>query len=280
MSSGQNNMSDIIPIIDAHCHVFPDQIAEKSKFAVKDFYEMPMYTTGNTANLDNERKRIVQIGERKYRIIKQLISAPAVTPHQSESINQFISSLVKQDNSLIGFGTVHPDGENSIEQLSEFKKLGLCGLKLHSDFQKFNIDDKKAYPIYEESARLGLPILFHMGDRKFDYSHPRRLQKVLSDIPGLRVIAAHTGGYSHWEEAIDILEPSDRLYFDISSTLQFIEGSLLKDFLDKFGEAHFFFGSDFPMWDPFNELQRLLSFGFSEKTNKALLINNFLNFFQ
>ena len=272
-------MSDIIPVIDAHCHVFPDNIADKSRDAVRDFYELPMYTSGTAANLVNERKRVAEIDGRRYQIVRQLICAPAVTSHQSYSINSFISDLVHNDAALIGFGTVHPDNKDADEQLRRFREMGLCGLKLHSDFQRFDIDDKKAYPIYEEAAHLGVPVLFHMGDRRSEHSLPKRLRVVMNDFPQLTVVAAHTGGYSHWHEALDLLEPSDRLYFDISSTLQIIEEDLFKRFLNRFGVSHFFFGSDFPMWDPHSELKKLLSFGLPDDTIRSLLSDNFLNFY-
>ena len=271
-------MSDIIPIIDAHCHVFPDPIAEKSKDSVRDFYELPMYTSGTAAHLRAERERIITAGGRQYQIVRQLICAPAVTPHQTESINRFIAALVQEDSAFIGFGTLHPGNDDHAEILGNFRAQGLIGLKLHSDFQRFDIDDPAMYPVYREAARLGLPVLFHMGDRKFDYSHPRRLRRVLDDIPELLAVAAHTGGYSHWSEALDVLEPSDRLYFDISSTLQFLDGDMLRKFLDKFGEGHFFFGSDFPMWDPAKELETLVSFGYSEETLQKLTHDNYSEF--
>lgn len=271
-------MSEIIPIIDAHCHVFPDQIAEKSKDAVRDFYDLPMYTSGTISHLAQERNRLQSFGGRQYQVVRQLICSPAVTPHQSDRINQFISSLVREDKALVGFGTLHPDNAHAAEQLASFRELGLRGVKLHSDFQGFDIDDPKAYPIYEEASRLGLPVLFHMGDRRLSHSHPARLRTVLDAFPHLIAIAAHTGGYSHWQEALALLAPSDRLYFDISSTLQMIDGGLLAQFLQKFGETHFFFGSDFPMWDPMQELARLLSFGYPEHTLRGLLAEHFLQF--
>ncbi|MCR5718566.1 MAG: amidohydrolase family protein [Oscillospiraceae bacterium] len=88
------------------------------------------------------------------------------------------------------------------------------------------------------------------------------------------------GGYSHWNEALEILQPSEHLYFDLSSTLQFIDVDLLRKFLDRFGENQFFFGSDFPMWDPAKELQRLLSFGLAEQTLKNILHDNFIRYIE
>ncbi|MBQ4466247.1 MAG: amidohydrolase family protein [Oscillospiraceae bacterium] len=271
-------MSDILDIIDAHCHVFPDPIAEKSRGAVGAFYELPMYTSGTLHNLKQERDRVLEFSGRKFRVARQLICSPAVTGHQTASINAFLSELIRQDPALTAFGTLHPENADYAEILRNFRSQGLVGLKLHSDFQRFPIDDPAMYPVYREAANLGLPVLFHMGDRKLDFSHPRRLRKVLDDIPELTAIAAHMGGYSHWKEALELLEPSDRLYFDISSTLQFVDGALVQKFLHRFGETQFFFGSDFPMWDPAKELERLLSFGFPDEVLQKLLIGNFEQF--
>lgn len=271
-------MSEIFPVIDAHCHVFPDKIAEKSKISVRDFYELPMYTSGTAEHLKNERNNIIEIDGRKFQIVKQLICSPAVVPHQTESINHFISGLVEEDSAFVGFGTLHPENENFSEILAGFRDMYLYGLKVHSDFQQFNIDEPNMYPVYEECTRLKMPVLYHMGDKKLDFSHPRRLAKVLQDIPDLIAVAAHMGGYSHWKEALEVLQPSERLYFDISSTLQFIDGDLLKQFMNRFGTEHFFFGSDFPMWNPETELRTLLSFGFSEEELHALLYSNYQKF--
>ena len=68
----------MIAIIDAHCHVFPDKIAEKSKESVRDFYQLPMYTSGTAAHLKAEKKPF-QLYEQNYQIVKQLIFTPAVT---------------------------------------------------------------------------------------------------------------------------------------------------------------------------------------------------------
>ena len=134
------------------------------------------------------------------------------------------------------------------------------------------------YPVYRTAQGLHLPVLFHMGDRKLDYSHPRRLAHLLQDMPRLTAVAAHMGGYSHWNEALEVLKPSEYLFFDISSTLQFINADLLMKFIRKFGESQFFFGSDFPMWSPAKELETLVNFNYPEKLLYQLLYQNYADF--
>lgn len=122
-----------------------------------------------------------------------------------------------------------------------------------------------------------LPILFHMGDKKLDYSSPCRLKRVLEDIPELRVIAAHMGGYSRWNEAFS-LPASDNLYFDISSSLGIIPQNMFFSFLERFGYEHFFFGSDFPMWNPYDILSILLQYQLDEMTFRGIAYDNFVKF--
>ena len=271
-------MADFIPVIDAHCHVFPDKIAEKSKDAVREFYQLPMYTSGTVSHLQAERNQIIRIENQDYKIIRQLICSPAVVPKQTESINQFISETVQADSAFTGFGTLHQDNSDYETILSGFKNQHLTGLKLHSDFQQFSINESRMYPVYRTAQELHLPVLFHMGDRKLNYSHPEKLACLLKDMPNLTAVAAHMGGYSHWKEAFAVLQPSENLFFDISSTLQFIDGGLLMKFIQKFGESQFFFGSDFPMWNPAKELETLISFHYPEKLVYKLIYQNYADF--
>ncbi len=269
-------MEEYIPVIDTHTHVFPDKIAGKSREAVGKFYSLPMYTTGTEGELDKIRSRTLSYEGKTFRITKQLICSPAVTPTQTEGINRFIGKLSSENPCLIGFGTLHPENKDYREIINGIKESGLRGIKFHSDFQQFNIDDKKMYPIYRLAAEKGLPILFHMGDKKLDYSAPSRLARVIEDIPGLKIIAAHMGGYSRWNEAIR-LPVSENLYFDISSSLGIISYDTFAEFLERFGYEHFFFGSDFPMWEPYEILKILLGAGLEEKVLRAIVYDNFIN---
>lgn len=268
---------EIITVTDAHNHVFPNKIAEKSKVGVSEFYDLPMYTVGTEKELKRIHNEIFTYKNKKYKIGTQLICSPAVTPKQTQSINSFISKLVKRNSNFIGFGTLHPSNENKKEIIDNIIADGLKGIKLHSDFQQFYINDKKAYPIYEYAEEKNIPILFHMGDKKSDYSNPEYLKDVIRDFPNLKITAAHMGGYSAWERAYT-LPKVENLYFDISSTLSFITKDMLCKFIEKFGYEHFFFGSDFPMWNPYSELKILIDYNLDEKIFKAITKSNFEKF--
>ena len=100
------------------------------------------------------------------------------------------------------------------------------------------------------------------------------MAKVLDEVPGLKLIGAHFGGYRRWESALDVYKPGT-LYFDISSSLHFMSRELVFKFFDRFGIENFFWGTDFPMWDHKEELELFFSLGLSEEQNRMILYDNF-----
>lgn len=265
---------EMLPVVDAHTHIFPDGIAEKARDNVSKYYEAPMYTCGKVSELYRVRSGVYK----NRSVTMQLVCSPAITPSQTESINTFISSVCEKDDSLIGFGTLHRDNENYKAEIARMKTLGLKGIKFHPDFQKTNMDDPKLIEIYKEAARMKMPVLFHMGDRVMKYSTADKLRNVLDAVPGLTVIAAHMGGYMHWKDSFDVIPVCDRVYYDISSTMNFVSPEGVRKMLGKFGTDRVFFGSDFPICNPIDELKRLDEIGLNDIDRRRIEYYNFIDF--
>ena len=258
-------------IHDAHTHIFPDKIAAKATKSIGDFYEFDkMYCDATTENLNKT--------DEKIHAGFKLVCSSAVTKEQVDGINTFIVSECSKNPSFLGFAALHPETKNYIEVLDYAQEHGLRGVKFHSDFQRCNIDDKRAYPMYKEMVKRNMPVLFHMGDHRYDFSSPLRLKKLMHDIPDLKIMAAHFGGYHRWDDALT-LEKSKNLYFDTSSALPFMEKEIVYKFFEKFGDDSFLFGTDFPMWNAEEELERFLSLNLGEETNEKVLHKNFEKLF-
>ena len=113
--------------------------------------------------------------------------------------------------------TLHPDFENINDEVERCISMGLKGVKLHPDFQRFHIDDHKAFCIYEAiSGRL--PLLVHTGDFRYQWSKPERMAKVMDEFPAMTVIGAHFGGWSEWDDAARVFKGKN-IYVDTSSTM-------------------------------------------------------------
>ena len=255
-------------IIDAHAHIYPEKIAEKASQAVGDFYGIPMEYGGTVEKLLEEGK--------KAGVSRFLVHSVATTPHQVHSINKFILEEKTKHNEFIGFITLHPDmSSDEIKEEIEFAlNNDFKGIKLHPDFQKFYIDEDRALKIYEQ-ARGKLPILFHMGDKRYDYSSQERLVRVANMFKDLKCIAAHFGGYSTWGNDIqyDNLK-YDNVYFDTSSSLYFLEPYKANQLIKKFGVDKFFFGTDYPMWDAKEELERFNALDLTKEEKEKILSLN------
>ena len=260
------------PIIDAHCHVYPDKIAAKAVEGIGKFYDLSMYYDGRYSTLIDFGGKI---GVKHY-----VIFSVATTPHQVHSINTFIADTVRESGGLMtGLGALHPDSETVEEDIEEIISLGLKGVKMHPDFQKFCIDDKKCYKIYEMCQKHNLPVLLHTGDSRYDYSNPQRMKKVLDDFPELIVIGAHFGGWSCWKEAVETLSGYKNFYVDCSSSFDWLTPEESREITRAYGADHVLFATDFPMWNHKTEYERFMQMNLTDEENRLILSENAVRLF-
>ena len=236
--------------IDFHTHVYPDAIAVKAADNVRQFYN----GLGNPA-IDGSVKTLLERGTLAG--VSEFVVLPvAVQASRTRHINDFILEQVEKQPRFFGYGTIHADMEDVTGEVQYIMDKGLRGIKMHPDYQLFPIDDPRLFPVYEMAGEK-LPFIFHMGDQRYDYSHPARLRHVLDLFPKLQVIAAHFGGYTVQEVAKEALEGKE-CFFDVSSSLMFMEEGLAEKYINHYGAERFVYGSDFPMWDPVVEMERFL----------------------
>ncbi len=235
-------------IIDIHTHIYPDKIARKATESVRDFYQLE----GNKS-MDGTIEMLLQRGAEAG--ISQFVVLPVSNaPNRVRSINSFILEQTQLHQEFIGFGTLHAEMGNLMEEVDWITANGLRGIKMHPDTQRFAIDDARLFPVYE-ALQGKLPVLLHMGDPRYDFSHPVRLRKVLNLFPRLQVIAAHFGGYSMFHTARELLWDTDCV-FDVSSALMFMEKGEPERYINSYGAERMAYGTDYPLWDPVTEVKR------------------------
>ena len=254
-------------IIDAHAHIYPEKIAQKATDTIGLFYDIRMEMPAGTA------ERLIEDGARAG-ISRFVVHSVATTAHQVRSINDFIKRETEAHPEFIGFITLHPDlSEEEVErEVALAQENGMHGIKLHPDFQKFNIDDECAEKFYRAAAGR-LPILFHVGDDRYTYSAPERLVRMAKKHTDTTFIAAHFGGYRCWNSA-ELYRGLPNVYFDTCSSLPFISAARAKQIIDLLGAERFFFATDFPMWDAENELARFMALDLTEREREMILAGN------
>jgi len=244
-----------LQFIDFHSHVYPDAIAHKAADSVRTFYHL------GDDSMDGTVTTLLKQGDAAG--IDQFVLLPvAMKPERTRHINDFILEQIAKQPRFYGFGTIHAATDDIIGEVQYIMANGLRGIKMHPDSQVFPIDDPRLFPMYE-MIQEKLPVIFHMGDHRFDYSHPARLRRILDLFPHLQVIAAHFGGYTMYETARALLSDKD-CFFDVSSSLMFMEKGVPEKFINHYGAERFVYGSDYPMWDPKKEMDRFLQLNLTD----------------
>ena len=107
-------------IIDIHTHIFPDEIAPSTVKYLEEVANTKAYLNGTIADL---KKSIKSAG------ISISVNQPISTkPSQVQSINNWIKQI--QDDTIISFGTIHP-------QFQDFKGEIIVGSKEWGEGSRF-----------------------------------------------------------------------------------------------------------------------------------------------
>ena len=253
-------------IIDFHCHIYPAKIACKASGAIGQFYSVAMPFDGTPESLIEEGARAG--------VCRYVVHSVATAAKQVDSINDFLSEQAALHSEFIPFMTLHPDmTEKEINSAVDAGiKRGFRGIKLHPDFQKFNSDGKECFYICA-AAEGRIPVLFHAGDDRYDFSSPERIARAADAFPGLTVIAAHFGAYKVWEK-VPYYAQKRNIFFDTSSSLYYLERERAKEFIRTFGADRFLFGTDYPMWSAADETDRIKGLGLTEEEEALIFHKN------
>ncbi len=231
-------------IIDVHTHIWPDKIALRAADNIVNYYSLPRQGDGSIEGIFRGAEDLTNL--------RFVISSATLKPDLAHAQvgNDFLINTANADPHFIPLCSFHPfmGFDEAVSELERCKALGAKGIKIHSDFQRFYIDDPKAMEIYKEAARLKLPILFHVGDKNTEFTTPKRVVGILEKLPELTIIAAHMCGYSVWEEAKEYLIGTP-VYTDTSEARLGMDAKGLYELIEKHGVEKVMFGSDYPLWN-------------------------------
>ena len=217
--------------------------------------------------------------EQQAGLEKCVVLCAATAPAQVIPANNYAISLQREHpEQVIAFGTVHPAYENWENELARIKAAGIRGIKLHPDFQSFWLDDPRLLPIFE-TAQKDFVFEIHIGDKTTpdkNTSCTYKLASIMRQFPDMRVIAAHFGGYRMWSHALEVFSGStfENLWFDTSSTTPFATPELAHKLLNTFPRERILFGTDWPLYDPVEELQRLQTLGGLSDSEMEVIMSN------
>lgn len=236
--------------IDIHTHAYHPKIADKVLAQLEGHYGIKPVGTGQIDDLIARAKRA---GLDRVVVHNAATAAAQVVPANNWAIH-----IHREYPEVLAFGTLHPEYPEFERELDRLERNGIHGIKFHADFQGFRLDDQRLWPLFEAlSGRF--TVMLHVGDRlppEQNNSCPAKVAAILRDFPGLTVIAAHMGGYLHWQYALEHLIGKD-VYIDTSSSLAFIDDDTLQRIFSGHPRDRILFGSDYPLFDPGEEIGML-----------------------
>ena len=254
-------------VIDSHCHIYPEKIASLAINHTDEFYSEHSHCKGTIEDL-------LKNGE-KTGIDKFIVQSVATSKYQVKKINQFIANQVNENlDKLVGLGTIHPESDNIEEDIDFLISLGLKGFKIHPDIQGFKLDHNGYLKAFEIASERGLPVLMHTGDNRYDNSNPNRLIPILKKYKNLKVVGAHYGGWSIWEDASKVYNEFENFYVDCSSSMPYLTFEKCYEISKRYGADKILFGTDYPMWEGTLEIENLLKMDFTEQELKKIFSEN------
>lgn len=269
-------------VIDFHTHTFPDAIAEKAVAKLSAKSRSRAFTGGTVGEL---RASMKNAG-----IDRAVILPVATNPEKLTKMND-VSIAENGRDGLILFGCVHPDAENSLEEIRRLARAGIRGIKIHPVYQGVDADDIRFLRILEKAGQEELCVVAHAGDDigfpNAEQSAPEKFARALQEVGKVQLILAHMGAWKKWDR-VEPLFAHSSIMLDTSFSLGRIpyleempeeEGKLLseKEFctlVRALGADRILFGTDSPWSGQKESVDALRALPLTEEEKELILWKN------
>ena len=254
-------------IIDFHTHVFPPQLAERALGKLSEASGTVPYTDGTPKGL--------HASMRAAGIDCAVVLPVATNPTKCVSMND-AALRAQEEPGLRYFGAMHPDCAEWHAELGRLAAHGFRGIKLHPIYQGVDVNDVRCLRILERAGELDLTVVVHAGnDIGFPGAvrcSPEMIADALSEVGGVRLVAAHMGGWQNWERVACLAEYPSVLLDTAFSTgpirtradgrfggtpLPLLTEEHFLGIVRLFGAKRILFGTDSPWSDQAESLQCL-----------------------
>jgi len=274
-----------VQTIDIHTHLlssdvkfnrFYDKVAIKffgkkmgidAKAMIENPYEAYIDAITNNTRASKYIKKIVLFG-----VDAQLDDKGEVT-HQDITVCATNENLLKvyekHSDVVIPFFSINPKRPDALELIDKYVDLGFKGGKFLQNYWGVDTREKRYRPYFEKLAKLGLPLIVHIGSESSVHSVKSCETLEMLDAPlraGVNTIAAHMAlSYSPFHmlkalsknpknfnveyfKLLEMLEKHDNLYADISALLTPVRAKVLKHLSQQTQVHHkLLYGTDFPV---------------------------------
>ncbi|MCX8027466.1 MAG: amidohydrolase family protein [Thermodesulfovibrionales bacterium] len=256
-------------IIDFHTHAFPDSLYIRAMSKLTEHATVKAYLDGSLTSL---LKSMDTAG-----ISKSVLCNIATRSGQFQSIISWCKEI--QSQRIIPLPSIHPADEQWDRRISEIANEGFKGIKLHPYYQDFVIDAKEMIPIYKRLAQEDLFLVMHTGfDIAFDrirIADPIKVINLLNEVPDLKLITTHFGGWDDWEE-VDKHIIGRKIYMEISFSLEILDNKVAESMIMRHPSEYILFGTDSPWTDQIQAVNKVKSLNIPDFIKEKITYKNAL----
>ena len=261
-------------IIDFHTHIWPDALAGRAMEKLtnaSDAYFNPV-TDGTLKSLLSRMD--------EWHIDYSVIQPVVTKSSQIKTVNEFAHSinndaeLSKRFVSFGGLWPLSPDYKNDIDYIVS---LGLKGIKLHPEYQLFEVDDPAMFKVYDYALSKDLILLFHAGaDPAFSEpfkSSPEKFASVIDNLKGGKIVLAHMGGHLQYQRLEKNLVGKN-VFLDTSMGFEYYPKDWFVQVVKNHGSDKILFASDSPWSNAKHEYESINELPLSQDEKDNILYKN------
>lgn len=253
-----------VMLIDFHTHCYKDELATRAiEFGRKN---------GITPHFDGTilgLKNFMKAKKIDYAVVLNI----ANKPEHTINVNNWAIECSRQER-IISFGSVHPFYKDYKDEIKRLYEAGIKGLKFHPNYQHYEVNDKSIYPVYEEAAKYGMVMLFHVGLDKMpgEYGISPKFGQLIDDLKYDKIVGAHLGGCLTFDAAAEFVWGKN-VYIDVSLSFRFLTPQLKEKLKQTHDISKILYGSDAP-WATIEEDLKQINELFDKQEQEQIYYKN------
>ena len=164
---------------------------------------------------------------------------------------------------------IHPDlVDMSLEELQKHHKKGgtLVGELVHY-MMGWNYSHPGILPIFSYARELDMVVSIHPTA---DFA---TLERIMENIPGLKLVLAHLSGYGLYDKTLDFMKKYETVYTDLSAHGTDFDGTVA-DAVNRIGSERILYGSDYPGYKSRPFIDIVLNAGIRDQEKENIFYNN------
>lgn len=271
------------PVIDAHTHIFDDDICGgRTPYLPQDIWFNDLYANPKALLVTAE----TMIASMDVAGVHRSIACgfPWRDPGLCRAHNDYLATVAARfPDRLSWIATVAPIDPSAASEADRCLSLGAVGIgELNADAQGFDFGEPEQLGALVEVCHVhDRPILFHVSE-PVGHSYPGkgtatpdRFVRFLNAYPDLSVVAAHWGGGLPFYELMpEIRAATSRVVYDSAASTYLYDFRVFRSVIDIVGADRVLMGSDYPVLRQDRFVRRAESAGLTTDEKGPILGGN------